>query len=78
MNKFLHENFTKLLQVNVEVVIIENDTVVKAILDLISLLQIRKLILGSSKARSLLSLKSKQTNSFSVSKPKCLMFLSLC
>lgn len=62
MNKFLHENFTKLLQVNVEVVIIENDTVVKAILDLISLLQIRKLILGSSKARSLLSL-NKQTHS---------------
>ncbi|XP_038894104.1 U-box domain-containing protein 35-like [Benincasa hispida] len=51
--EFLHKFVDKCYaaQVNVEVVMIESDMVAKAILDLISLLQIRKLILGSTKAR---------------------------
>lgn len=50
LNKFVHK--CSAAQVNVEVLMIESDMVAKAILDLISLLQIRKLILGSTKARS--------------------------
>lgn len=53
MNKILKYNFTMFLQVNVEVVMIESDMVAKAILDLISVLQIKKLVLGSTKVRSL-------------------------
>ncbi|XP_023520268.1 U-box domain-containing protein 35-like [Cucurbita pepo subsp. pepo] len=53
--EFLHKfvDTCSSAQVNVEVVMIESDMVAKAILDLISLLQIRKLILGrnSTKAR---------------------------